>query len=132
MLFGTHHTLSRIGDIQVKIGDTTIARVDKAKYLGVILDPTLTFNRHVDYLISKMIGRLKMLSRTRPIVTTETSLMLYKTLYVPILDYCDIVYDVLSQCDTCRLQKMQNSALRIIGKADRHASISALAGYSGN
>ena len=52
--------------------------------------------------------------------------MLYKTISVPILDYCDIVYDVLTQRDIFRLQKLQNSALQIIGKADRRTSVTEL------
>ena len=45
--------------------------------------------------------------------------MLYKTLCAPIYDYCDIIYDSLSQKNISRLQKLQNGALRIVALADR-------------
>ncbi len=91
-----------------------------------MLDPTLSFSRHVDYLISKSIERLKMLSKTRPVVTEETFLMLYKTLCAPIFDYCDIVYDCLTQRNIACLQKLQNSALCIIAQCGRICSVTEL------
>ena len=112
MIFGTNANLKKYENINVTLENTEITRCEKFKYLGVILDPTLTFTSHVDYLISKSIGRLKMLGKTRPVVSMDTSLMLYKTLCVSIFDYCDIVYDTLSQKNITRLQKLQNSALR--------------------
>ena len=48
--------------------------------------------------------------------------MLYKTICIPVFDYCDIIYDNLSQKDIFRLQKLQNSALRIISRSGRRAS----------
>ena len=81
---------------------------------------------HVDYIISKSIGRLKMLSKTRPVVSMETSIMLYKTICAPVFDYCDIIYDCLSQKNSNRLQKLQNSALHIISQTSRDTSVTEL------
>ncbi len=122
MIFGTLNNLKKYSDISVSLENSQIERSSKFKYLGVILDPYLTFTHHVDYLISKSIGRLKMFSKTRPVVSTETSLMLYKTVCAPVFDYCDIIYDCLSQKNSNRLQKLQNSALRIISQSPRHIS----------
>ena len=43
-----------------------------------------------------------------------TSLMLYKTLILPLFNYCDFVYHCLNQKDQSVLEKLQNSALRHI------------------
>ena len=43
---------------------------------------------------------------------------LYKTLIVPILDYADVAFDMLSAKCSKTLQVVQNSALQIILKAD--------------
>ena len=100
-----------------------IESVQKFKYLGVILDPTLSFTEHVEYIRNKVIPRLKMLEKTRCMVDKDTSLKLYKSLITPLFDYCSVVYDCLSARDTDRLQKIQNCALRIILKMDRRTHI---------
>ena len=42
---------------------------------------------------------------------------------LPIFDYGDIIFDCLLQRDSARLQRLQNSALRIILRADRRTSV---------
>ena len=49
----------------------------------------------------------------------ETSLNLYKTLILPLYDYCDYVYHCLSQKDSHTLQKLENCSLRQILKCER-------------
>ena len=55
-----------------------------------------------------------MMSKLRPITNENTSLTLYKTLVIPIIDYCDIIYDCLTKRDSDMLQRLQNGACRII------------------
>ncbi len=110
MCFGTPHTIRQVTDPTIVYGDIEIELVDDYKYLGVVLDPTLKFYRHVDYLKRKIVGRLRMLSKLRPIMNEETSLTLYKSLLITILDYSDIIYDCLSKYNTDILQKSENGA----------------------
>ena len=49
--------------------------------------------------------------------------MLYKTLRAPVFDYCDIIYDCLAQHDSGRLQKLENSDIRIICQENKRASV---------
>ena len=39
---------------------------------------------------------------------------MYKTLVIPIIDGCDIIYDCLTKRDSKALQRLQNGAYRII------------------
>ena len=88
-----------------------IELVEEYKYLGVYLDPKVSFNRHTEYLTKKAIGRLGTLGKTRKFVSQETSLLMYKSLLVPVLDCGDIVYDGLSAQNSNKIQKVQNSAV---------------------
>ena len=56
----------------------------------------------------------------RPVFT------LYKSLMSPIFDYADVVYDCLSARESRALQKLQNSALRIVLKKDRRSHVADL------
>ena len=65
-----------------------------------------------------------MLGKIRPIMKEQIALHLYKTLLVPILDYCDMVYDCLPKYNTDILQKLQNGAYRIILRKGKRTSTS--------
>ena len=96
------------------------------KYLGVILDQTLSFTNHADYIRNKAASLLRMLGQMRCLVNHETSLNLYKTLMCPLFEYAAPVYDCLSKQDSYKLQKVQNCALRIVTKSDRRTHIADL------
>ena len=114
MTFGTTHTLNKLGELNVTNSGETVSVVEQTKYLGVILDRKLNFSDHVQYIKKKCIGRIKMLTKLRPIVGEQISLDLYKSLMIPLLDYADVVYDTLSAKDNAILQRMQNCALKVV------------------
>ena len=60
--------------------------------LGSDLDPQLTFTKHVRYVRSKIIGKVELPSKCTPRFGVETSVMLYKSLLLPVIEYCDVVY----------------------------------------
>ena len=65
MLSGTHQRLARIDTFLVKAKDTVLSRVYQFKYLGVTLDPSLSWNDHVDYIGQKVSMRPGMICRAR-------------------------------------------------------------------
>ena len=54
MLFGTGSRLALSTSLSVAIDGKELNRASKYKYLGVVLDASLTWNAHVDYLIGKV------------------------------------------------------------------------------
>ena len=50
MLMGTHQRLAKVNSFTIKARDTILSREYKFKYLGVMLDPCLTWNYHIDYI----------------------------------------------------------------------------------
>lgn len=75
-----------------------------------------------------MICKLKMLSELRANIPTDLAITLYKSLILPAFDYCDIIYDILSQRDIFFLQKLQNGDLRCILKKDKYESVARMHG----
>ncbi len=124
MVFGTRHTVSQLGDLNVSCNGVNIEIVEKVKYLGIILDRELKFSEHVSYLKQKLIGRTKMLGKLRPIIGQNLTLELYKSLILPVMDYGDIVYDCLSSKSSKELQRLQNYALHIVLRSGFEKSIS--------
>ena len=91
--------------------DSQLDQVTQFKYLGVVLDPKLTFTK------------LKMLGKIRNIVDRDTAFSLYQSLVLPLLDYCDVVYDGLSQYNSDMLQKLQNAGIRSVLQCDSRSHI---------
>ena len=67
-----------------------------------------------------------MLCRVRRVMDQKTRASLYKSLVLPLCDYCDITYDGLRQSDSSTLQKLQNAAARIILKSESRTHIGTL------
>ena len=57
------------------------------KYLGVLLDNHLSFNEHINYVTTKVSKKLGILSRVRPILTTESANRLSKSMILLLLEY---------------------------------------------
>ena len=87
------------------------------KYLGFILDPEFTSNKHIDYIVSKARKRLNILKCIAgrnwgaDALTLRTS---YLALVRPILEYGYPVYCRASETNLNKLEKVQLSAARII------------------
>ena len=96
LLFGDFHFDSR----QLKLGNATIKRVEKAKYLGVILRQDLCFDSHIDSKIAsarKLLGANKFMLHD---ATIEGKTLAYTGLCRLILEYADVVWDPVCKQST--------------------------------
>ena len=59
MLTGTHQRLALVNSFTVRAWDTVPSRVC-LKYLGVMVDPYLSWNDHIDYIGRKISAKLGM------------------------------------------------------------------------
>ena len=113
--FGTHQPLARqkCDGTDISLNGQPIKYTDTFKYLGVVLDDTLSFNDHVDYVRMKVLG---MFSRIRPSLTPEAANRLYKAMVLPVLDYCDAVWRECGQGNSDKIERLQRRAARIVIK----------------
>ena len=84
-------------------------RTKLVKSLALIVDDTLTWSHHINYISTKI-------KRGIGVMSKNSLLMLYRTLVETHLRYCNVV---LGQCnDTLidRLQILQNKAARVTTK----------------
>ena len=76
---------------QITSNGTVVAKVNEYKHLGIILERSLSFEKHINEKIMKAkqnVGIIKHLSRFLPLKTLD---QMYKTLVRSHLDYCDII-----------------------------------------
>ena len=123
MVFGTKHKLENVADIPLHADGEVIERVHSFKYLGVILDETLSFEEHIDTLYRKTCSKMGAIKKVTTCVNQETALMLYRSLMLQHLDYLDIVYMVATKEVLQKLQLIQNVACRVILRADNRDNV---------
>ena len=114
--FGTRQRLARhkCDETDISLNGQSIKHTDTFKYLGVVLDDTLSFNDHVDYVRMKVSKILGIFSRIRPSLTLEAANRLYKATVVPVLDYCDAVWHECGQGKSDKIERLQKRAARIV------------------
>ena len=76
---------------QIMFNGTVVAKMNEQKHLGLILDSSLSFKKHLTEKIIKSIS--KHLSMFLPRKTLD---QIYKALVRSHLDYCDIIYHISS------------------------------------
>ena len=81
----------------LQIGQSKIARMNKIKYLGVMMDDTLSWKEHVNYLNSKIARGSWAISKIKPYVNNKTLRTLYCSLIYPYLQDCISSWEELLQ-----------------------------------
>ena len=115
---------------QVKLADQVLQLKKKPKVLGVTLDTHLTFTQQCNNITVKVQQRnnvLKALAVSTWGCDKETLLTTYQAIGRSILSYCCLVWTPsLSDTNWCRLQRAQNSALRIFTGCLKMADVAEL------
>ena len=119
---------------QLRLKEEEVKHVETYKYLGLHIDSSLTFSKHVTMLkdsCTKSINLLKLLSNTAWGADRKLLLKLYMALIKPKLDYGCEAYS--SACNTllASLQPIQNTALRIATGAYRTSPVVSLHAETG-
>ena len=117
MVIGSKQRLSvQCGDVEIKIDDQIIKRVDHIKSLGLTIDPHLSWSKHVEEILNKVSSAIGALKRVPPFISKGTAIQIYNALIMPHFDYCSPVWDCLIGYLSGKLQKLQNRAARVITK----------------
>ena len=119
MIFGSKHTLAKVKDFKLVIEGQEIERVLSYTYLGITLDPSLTFDKHVSKLVIRVTNRVRQLKSMHTFLTSRAALLVYKNMILPIVEYGDFFLSATTKCNRDKLQVLQNKALRVIHKVDR-------------
>ena len=100
----------------IVINGEPVEQVDSFKYLGVILDETLSFTEHVTAVQKKSQQRLHVLRKLRAFYVDPLLLLrLYRSIIEPLLTYCTICYyPALSVKNHNRLLKISYVSAKII------------------
>ena len=112
-MFFSKSNKSSVSPSAISIDGVPIINVHSTKFLGVILNDRLDWSDHISS-VSKTISRnTGVLSKLRTFLPPPTLFILYNTLILPYLSYCNIVWARSSNNQLHSLKTIQKRAIRI-------------------
>ena len=108
-------------DSDLVVDNVKIDMVDKTKFLGVMIDPYLSFNAHILYIKGKIARGVGILNKCKKYLNESTLLTLYYSFVYPYFNYCNCIWGNTYQSYLEPLVKLQKRAVRIISSAERRA-----------
>lgn len=116
MLFGGQRkSVAEDPNFKIQLNGKKLELANFCKNLGVTIDSELRFNKHVELLVQKAVGKLKLLYLHKDILDPNIRLRLCETLILSQLSYADVLYwPALTRENKYSLQKIQNSCVRFV------------------
>ncbi len=105
---------ARLLEGKLRFGEDTLAFKDSINILGVEVDSTLCFNRHLETVAHRASLRVTLLRRVRHLLDADGLMKLYKAQVRPVMEYCPLSWMSSAQCHLSLLDKVQRRAERLI------------------
>ena len=99
---------------EIKINGSQINQVDKAKFLGVIIDSKLNWSEHTKHITKKISKGIGIIIKARKLFNHETLLNLYNTMVLPFLSYCIHVWGKAANVYLDKIHRLQKKIIRIV------------------
>ena len=110
----------------IMVGTHEIVFSDKVRNLGFILDSKLTMKQHVIKICQTAYYELKRISSIRRYLTEDAAKQLVTSCVLSTLDYCNSLLMGTPNSVIQPMQKVQNTAARLILRAPRHQNCTLL------
>ena len=104
-------------NFSVVINERTIAQVNETVFLGVVLDENLTWKSHISSLAIKISKSIGIIFRSSFFLSTSSLRMLYNSMILPYLNYCNLVWGSAYKSNLQRIVILQKRVIRIVDKS---------------
>ena len=107
----------------IKVGGHDVQPVNKVKDLGVTLDSCLTFKVHINNICRSASQSIHQTGKIRKYLSRKDTESLVHAFISSKLDYCNGVLYGLPSCELQKLQRLQNTAARLVVRERKSAHI---------
>ena len=114
ILFHPARKQVNLRDINLSINGTNIDRVEHTKFLGIVVHQNLSWVPHIQTIQTKISKALGIISKTRQFFDNNTLRVLYNSLILPYLLYCNLIWASTYPTHIQPLFILQKKAARII------------------
>jgi hypothetical protein len=107
----------------LRIGDTAVSPARKARNIGVIFDETMSMKDHISSVCKTSHFHLRNIGAIRKYLTQDACATLVHSLVSSKLDYCNALLSKLPASSLNRLQRILNTAARLVSLQPKHVHI---------
>ena len=105
-------------EVGLKINDTPIVKLEEVKFLGVLVDSSLSFKPHIHKLSLKLAQLSGVIRDAKQLLSKSQLMLLYNALIFPHLTYCCLIWGINYQSHLKRLLLLQKRIARhVLGLA---------------
>ena len=108
------------------VSDITIPFSKSVRNLGVYLDGQLSMEDHIKHLCKVLFFQLRRIAKIRHLLSVESANKLCVSLILSKLDYCNSLLYGISDKHLAKLQRIQNSAARLVLRQDKRSNANEL------
>ena len=103
-----------LDDIHININSTPISRVTSTTFLGIIIHENLSWKPHITTICTKASKVIGIICKSRQYLASNTLITLYNSLFLPYLNYCNLIWASTYTSHIEPLFLLQKKAVRII------------------
>lgn len=101
-------------NLDIRMSGEKVTRVDKTKFLGLIIDEKVSWQYHIGNISTKVAKSLGIITRARRTFDKNILMTLYHTMIQPYLFYCHLIWGTTYKTYLDQLEKLQKRAVRTI------------------
>ena len=113
MIFKNRHSNRIYDDLNICIDGRKISKVSHTKFLGVLLDESLTWSNHTSNIVNILSKYCGILYRLREVLPSKALFSLYNTLVFPHLIYCNLIWADSNNTNLHSIHLKQKRILRL-------------------
>ena len=122
VIYGSYQQLKWEDSISLSRNGSSLTKRESFKYLGVVIDQHLSFNNNNNWVLTTISSnwsirfsrKLGVFRRLRISIPTAATERLYKTMILPIFDYCDVAWHGCGKGNSDVLESFQHRAAKLI------------------
>ncbi len=126
MLIVTRQQMTKVDLNYISVGEKSIIPSSNLNNLGVLMDSNLTFQEQINKLCKTSSYFLYNIWKIRKYLTKDVTATLVHALVISRLDYCNSLMYGLPAYQIAKLQRVQNSAARLVYMVPKFVHISPL------
>jgi len=108
-------------DLNIQIEQNVIEQVQSIRFLGVVIDQSLKWNMHIQYIKNKVTKCIGIMLRLRVRLNVSILLSLYNALILPYFTYCIKIWGDTLDCHMNKIVLLQKKIVRIMTYSPRLA-----------
>ena len=122
MVIGGRQQLQKVDYQDVTVGGISVPCSDSARNLGVMFDPQLTMDLHVNKICQKSFHQLYLLREIKKYLPHNALLTMVHAFITSNIDYCNSICYGLPKYKIEKLQRIQNTAAKMVKGVSKYTS----------